>query len=988
MSDDTPGGVIRYTADGSLPTASSTLYTEPITVTGTAVSRAAAFVGGVRVSDVVTETYLINPNTSIPIVSFVMDPYDLDPHDVLTPLNRSNPAANTPEQVYAAAIYWNSYFFTESLYQDYFHTTDDMGQRPVNITYWEPGGVKGFQVDAGLSMHGGASRQNGTMKKSFRVYFRNLYGPGKLTYPLFSTTPVDTFNKLVLRANYNDGWSHSRTPNATNTQTVLAAYVRDALNRRLRRDMGDLAGHDGWCMVYLNGEAWGLYNTTDRFDDGWFKEHTGNADWDLLELSDVGGAGNDKDALPHGADSLKEGDATAWQSFVQNYVTLGANANPSGLSGDAYYQAVQNIIDVENFTNYMILNIWNGNCDWPHHNGFVARERIPGGKWIFLDWDTESAFGGGGGGSADVWGDGRALGYNALARCTDPRMRLPNLLRQLLGSPAYRNYFAQRMDVLLNTTLDPAHINEAVDELAAMIRPAMPFEKQVWQQVHTVATWETALVTMKNWNSARTDYVRAHVRDHALMANVNGWTSVTVNPPPAGGGRVTVQTIVPEAYPWTGTFFTGVPLVIEAIPDQGYVFSGWSDGDPSGSTRTLTLATALTLNAQFELDGTSPALLSGEFGRRNLIALDFDRPLDTVTALVPSNYSVSNGGGQPVAVSLRRDDTRVLLEFASPLTSGVNYTVTASSLRDAVLNPPMPAPASVEVQFVTPAVSITEIMYNTAGPNDVEWIELHNTTNGSIDISGWYITDSSTYPATSEGHALIPAGTILQAGEYAVVNLWNNPDFGLWQMPPLIRVIHTDCPDAGSLSNSGDNLALYTAAAGGTLVDGSLTVIYPDKAVAGSSIEKVDERFPWGTELSNRYNFEGATVELGFDTALNVDSEPLASLGTPGRANNSAMVADDPLADDDGDGIPNGVEDANGNGIWDPHLGETDWQSSDTDGDGVSDGLERLFGTDPLNPDDCPELPATSWLVLALVLIAAGLEALRRHEAIRSARQD
>jgi len=884
------GSEVRYTTNGSIPTATSTLYTTPIPVSATTVIRAAAFTGGTAVGEIVTDTYLINVNTSIPIMSIVMAPRDLDPHNVLTPLNRSNPYANSQAQVHAAAIYWNSFFFSEQQWQSFFNTTDRMGERLANVSYWETGGVKAFQADTGMRMHGGASRQNDTMKKSFRFYFRSEYGPGKLDYKIFATSDVARFDKLVFRGNYNDGWSHSKFPSNIDNQTTLACYIRDPLTRALRREMGDLAGHDAWCMVYLNGEPWGLYNTTERYDDNWLKDYTGKTDWDLIGISDVGATGNDKDPLPHGADEVKEGDAAAWQSFVTAYVTNGTNANPSGLTGNAYLAAVQNHIDIENFTNYMILNIWNGNCDWPHHNAFVARERTAGAKWIFIDWDTESAYGGGGAGSADVWGDGRAVNYNAMARCTDQRMRFTNLLRQLLGSPDYRNYFAQRMDILLNSILAPSHINARADEMAADIRPAMPFEKQVWQQVHTVDTWETALVTMKTWNSDRTPYVRQHVRDHALMPNVTGWADVTIAAPPTGGGRVKVQTLEPESYPMTGTFFTGVPLTLEAIPDTGYVFSGWTDGDPSGATRTFTHTGPLSVSANFTLDGEPPHLLAAEFGRGDLIALDFDRALDPATALIVTNYSVDEGVGNPIAVSLKRDDTRVLLEFASRLSSGVLYTVTVSGLRDALLNPVMPAPETAQAHYQTPPISITEIMYNCRGANDIEWIELLNTTNSPIDASGWYISDDDVYPATGEGQAVLPASTVIQPGERVIVNLWNSPDFALWQMPENVRVINALCTDPGSLNNGGDNIALYNAASGGILIDGSLTVEYPDKASAGYSLEKVDERFPWGSAESNRYNFEEAQVAIGFPTGPSTLGGPLCDFASPGRANGTLLA--------------------------------------------------------------------------------------------------
>jgi hypothetical protein len=55
----TPGVTIRYTVDGTAPTASTGLiYANPLVVTGTTVIRAAAFKTGLLPSDVDAQTYL------------------------------------------------------------------------------------------------------------------------------------------------------------------------------------------------------------------------------------------------------------------------------------------------------------------------------------------------------------------------------------------------------------------------------------------------------------------------------------------------------------------------------------------------------------------------------------------------------------------------------------------------------------------------------------------------------------------------------------------------------------------------------------------------------------------------------------------------------------------------------------------------------------------------------------------------------------------
>ncbi len=137
-------------------------------------------------------------------------------------------------------------------------------------------------------------------------------------------------------------------------------------------------------------------------------------------------------------------------------------------------------------------------------------------------------------------------------------------------------------------------------------------------------------------------------------------------------------------------------------------------------------------------------------------------------------------------------------------------------------------------------VVFSEMMYDDTASTDLEWAEIHNNTAASIDISGWVILDCSVYPGPgTEGQILIPAGTTLAAGQYLVISRLPIPEF-------TGEVVGTGS-GSWTLGNSGDNLALYTAATGGTLIDGSHTVNTPDLAVgnAGNSIERCNLTAPW-----------------------------------------------------------------------------------------------------------------------------------------------
>jgi hypothetical protein len=285
-------------------------------------------------------------------------------------------------------------------------------------------------------------------------------------------------------------------------------------------------------------------------------------------------------------------------------------------------------------------------------------------------------------------------------------------------------------------------------------------------------------------------------------------------------------------------------------------------------------------------DTTPPVLVESKFARRNLIFLRFNEPLDPTTAETASHYSVDQGVG--VATSAIQESAAVVVIGFSALLSDVVYTVNVTGVEDTQENPIVLEQATVS--FHTPTVSITEIMYNNRG-TDVDWIELYNTTGGTVDLSGWYISDDDVYPAVGEGNVTLPSGTTIESGQYLIVNLWDAVDFSNWQMPGNVNVVNAVVADPGSLANDGDNLVLHNAALGGTLIDGSLTTDYPDLTLDGESIEKMDELFPWGDGDTIGYNFRRCTTPLGFTTGTDGSGNPLTDFATPGRTNGSEYLS-------------------------------------------------------------------------------------------------
>ncbi len=123
-------------------------------------------------------------------------------------------------------------------------------------------------------------------------------------------------------------------------------------------------------------------------------------------------------------------------------------------------------------------------------------------------------------------------------------------------------------------------------------------------------------------------------------------------------------------------------------------------------------------------------------------------------------------------------------------------------------------------------VVVNEVLSHADSPQ-VNSIELYNTTASSIDVSGWYLSDSSG----NYKKFRIPSGTSIGAGQYFVLS---EHDFDA--MPPVGNNV------AFGLSSSGDDLWLVSADAGGNLLN------FEDQADFGAAADGESfGRWPNGT---------------------------------------------------------------------------------------------------------------------------------------------
>ena len=382
LSVDNPNAAIRYTTDGTAPTAEhGQLYSDAITIDTTTTLRAASSGDGFLTSQVGTQSYifldhvLTQDGTGLPAewgyfddqgprrparasANYGMDPDIVNHEDYQETIKDDLRSLPTISLVVDPDDLWE---FENGLYSNPERKGDDW-ERPISVEMMDGNGETLLEENAGVRIHGGwARRLSQTKKLSFKLIFRSQYGEPTLDYPWFGEDDQTEFQAIVLRAGFNDSYRDSGSGNNT--------YTQDQWTRQAQRDMGGYTSRDEYAHLYLNGLYWGVYSPTERM----------NAEW---AASTMGGDPEEWDVINTGG-SVIDGN-------TRSFTNLMRAVDPR--RGDIDYENVKSMLDVEDFIDYLIVNQFVGNWDWPHNNWYASRRNVEGEKWRFHSWDAEAAF--------------------------------------------------------------------------------------------------------------------------------------------------------------------------------------------------------------------------------------------------------------------------------------------------------------------------------------------------------------------------------------------------------------------------------------------------------------------------------------------------------------------------------------------------------------------------------------------------------------------
>lgn len=553
------GDTIRYTLDGSWVTDTSAIYQVPVSIDSIIVIKAQVYKTGLLPGKVTSNTYVIGYSTTLPVVSVSLNPHDLwDWNDGIYVLG-PNASSTFP---YKGANFWQEW------------------EKKSHIEYFDENHTQGFELDADIMIHGGWSRAY--PMKSLRINTSGKYDQSEINYKLFKDKNISRFRRIVLR---NSGQDY-------NVTHFRDAVIHKIVQKKTAIDMQDYQP----AVVFLNGQYWGIHNIREKIDKFYVNENFG-IDEDSIQILSVNII-QIEGGYDHYAKMI---------DYIKNLPVMDSVA----------YDSVSKLIDLQNFTDYFIAEMYFINPDWPNNNIKYWRKNDDTSRWRYIITDIDPGLG--------LWS---YPGNNELYRILHsyiPYCDNHTILRRLLQNENYKRYFINRSADMFNTVLLPANILNEIEQVKERIEPEMPAHMERWGG--SIASWESNIDGMNYFAANRLGYVWQHYLAEFGLENL---VTIGLDVDSIVHGTIRLNSIIPDSLPWEGIYFNGNPVELSAIADSGYQFSHWapnlvlSGNDTLKQDVVINVDTNVIFKAFFSkiIPPKTPGIVFNEINYRSADTLD------------------------------------------------------------------------------------------------------------------------------------------------------------------------------------------------------------------------------------------------------------------------------------------------------------------------------------------------------------------------------
>jgi hypothetical protein len=409
-------------------------------------------------------------------------------------------------------------------------------ERPAYVEYFRDTHSPPRRFSATVRIHGGMTRY--FKKKSFRLTYRGAGPESRQSGSIVHPSRTKSERTIILRQGGND----------------VRTRLHDELFQTLYAELGGLTSSFTPCVLFINGKIWGIYNIRERIDVEFLRKRLGRGQYDLIQ----------------GYAGVKSGGIENWDRTREFFTS-------HDLSSDAEFAKASELIDLDNLTDYWLMNIYAANRDWPGKNSYSFRRRDGDDpRWRWVSWDADLSF---------DFTHTQNLRHNTLAWATRDKvwrdlqlqdnvdkLKSTLIVRTLLKNDRYRRRFVRRFGDLLNVNLVPARVEALLDGILEMSKHDLAADWKRWS-IPENEYWDE-VEALRNFLRKRPEVIREYFQEEFGLG-----PSVSIglyNRPPEGG-KIQINTVVPDEYPWNGNYFQDERIVLRAKASPGFHFARWTD---------------------------------------------------------------------------------------------------------------------------------------------------------------------------------------------------------------------------------------------------------------------------------------------------------------------------------------------------------------------------------------------------------------------------
>ena len=429
-------------------------------------------------------------------------------------------------------------------------------EREASVTIFDKGEII-VEQNMGIRIKGGSTRNNPA--KSFNLYSRNKYGKPSIEAKLFKDNYdkngnlITRYKSLSLRAVDESG-------------RIKEIFGRDLFYLR----KGLTSTNMKIAVLFLNGEYWGVYIVQEKFSKYFFENKY------LISKENVSFVKDNQ---------IEEGpvkELEDFKNFCEEYTE-------KDLSNEKIYKEIKKYIDLDSMIELFATGIYISNMDWPYLNDGEWRyigekeekNQFTDGKWRFVIFDLDYSMG------AKYHGMG-APGIDNFSYANRRNIESPvNLFFALLkNNKDFQNTFINIYCDYANDIYNMNKINQLIEKYKEDYTEMIAYSELRWwgwtfdSKLEGYSSCKLnylkVLDSLLDFFQQRPNFTFNHMKEF-LKLNED---LVDLNIEIKGKGKIQINTIIPEfnKKKWKGKYFSGIPISLKAIPDEGNNFKKW-DGD-------------------------------------------------------------------------------------------------------------------------------------------------------------------------------------------------------------------------------------------------------------------------------------------------------------------------------------------------------------------------------------------------------------------------